>query len=200
MSVRTSRKDRNFFSVSNNTYEYYSGTDNPVSVPLLPKAPFFEPDQPETWDSCFKYTNGSHGHTFSGMRVSQGRENWGDFNDRAHDARFYGEFGLMGAEKGDQGLTVKGGCYGLRFGGTIYSNGRNADVVVGAWSDQCFDQSHDLDFSGLVRADGKPVTFILARCKRVKLPPGAKILRFKSLGYSIYWWAKLAAVKLGLFG
>ena len=192
-TVRTSKKDRNFFSLDAQNAVWYAGTDEwryepgPIPTELVP-------ENPQLWDAIFKTSNRSGTH-LKGLRVAQGRENCLDQNNFTRDCSFQGDFGVGGGE-GDNVITTKGGSQRLTYSGTIWSQGRNAAVVIGAWSDQNYDISTDLDYSGLSRADGQPVTFILSRCTRVKLPPNAKVLRLKSLGYSAYWWLKFAAVKL----
>ena len=192
---RTSKADRNYLSISQNTYQLYAGTDHPESIETLP-SPLLILRDGEKWDSYLKVSN-SMGLSLEGQ-MPQGMENALDCNNRTRDSSIIAAFGMGGGE-GDNVITVKGGCKNLTVAGVIHSNGRVADVTAGAWSDQCYDRSTDLDFSGLTRADGKPVTFVLARCSRVKLPPRAKVLRLKSLGYEVYFWLKWAAVKVGLF-
>jgi hypothetical protein len=197
MSTRTSHADANYFSVSANTYQWFAGTPEARSDTQPPSDLTFRPDQPANWDAVLKICDETNGLRWYTVRAAQGRENALDLNNRVTDCLIKGEWGLDAAS-GDQVITVKGGCRGIRLWGEVYSTGRNADIVVGAWSDQCHDVSTDLDFSQLGRPDGRPLTVILARCKGVKLPPGARVLRLKSLGYSAYWWLKLAAVKLGV--
>ncbi len=200
--TRTSKADANYYSISANTYQWFAGTPQVKQDDAPIKQLILAPEKPQDWDAILKISDSTHDLYLppagTGLcQVAQGRENAVDVNNRVQNVVVNGEFGWGGGE-GDQVITVKGGSHDLRFWGIIYSAGRNADVVVGAWSDQSHDQSYALDFSGLVHVDDKPLTFILSRCHDVKLPPGAKVLRLKSWGYSIYWWAKFAAVKLGL--
>jgi hypothetical protein len=200
MSTRTSKADKNFFSLDAQNAVWFAGTDEwcyetgPIPTELMP-------ENPQDWDAILKTSNRSDTY-LKELRIAQGRENALDQNNRTRDCSFQGDFGVgsgpLRQPNPDQVITTKGGSHDIVYSGTIWSKGRNADVVVGAWSDQSHDISTDLDYSGLSRVDGQPVTFILSRCARVKLPPNAKVLRLKSLGYSIYWWAKFAAVKLHL--
>ena len=199
--MRTSKADRNLFSISANVVQLYAGTDHAVTLNPVPvgssidcakEAAFLDKG---LWDSSLKVCDGTEGVALINIDANQGNENVIDTNAGAHHCSFQGEFGRPG-QIGDQVITTKGGCHHLTFVGTIYSKGRNSDCVVGAWSDQSFACSTDLDYSQVKRADGQPVTFILARCKRVKLPSGAKVFRLKSIGYSLYNWAKLVLVKL----
>ncbi len=198
MAIRTSKSDRNWCSIAQNQIVYKAGTPF-VYAGEMPEDGRIEPPVSTEWDSALKVT-ASNGWRLVDLRVSQCLENVVDCNNKVLACSFVGEFGWLGQQRGDQVITVKGGCYNLAFSGVIFSRGRNADVVVGAWSDQCFDVSTNLDFSGLKRDDSSPVTFILARHKSVKLPPGARVLFWKSVGYRIAWWVKWCAVKAGLFG
>ncbi len=195
---RTSKADANYFSISNGTYQWYAGTDQ-AKPAEYPPAPFvLLPDSPQSWDAIAKVCDGTHGVHLNEVQIAQGRENSVDLNNGAYDISIVGDFGVDGSE-GDQCVTVKGGCHDVVIHGVIHSTGRSAAVVVGAWSDQCLDRSYNLDFSHLTHSGPGPLTFILARCYNVKLPEGAKILRWRSLGYSLYWYGKWAAVKLGFF-
>jgi hypothetical protein len=192
-TTRTSKADRNFFSLDATNAVWFAGTDEwRYETGAIPTK--LVPEKPHDWDAILKTSNRADTHLIS-LSVAQGRENALDQNNKTRYCSFRGDFGVGGGE-GDQVITTKGGCQHLTYSGTIWSKGRNADVVVGAWSDQSYDISTDLDYSDLSRADGQPVIFILSRCARVKLPPNAKVLRLKSLGYSAYWWLKFAAVKL----
>ena len=200
--VRTSRADHNFISCSEGIWQKYAGTD--VAEPCAPLQSHggrVDTATPGDWDAMLKVSH-TTGLTLTGLEVAQGRENSLDLNNRCSDISLEGDWGWgdSGVGTGDQVITVKGGCQRIAISGAVFSRGKNAAVVIGAWSDQSHDCSTDLDFTGLRSAHAdQPLTFILARCKRVKLPEGAKVLRWKSLGYSCYWWAKWCAVKVGLF-
>ncbi len=202
MNTRTSKADKNYYSISQNILQMFAGTELAMTVGQIPArldnvqtGLVLRDERP--WDSLLKLSN-SERLRFNDIAIGQGMENAVDCNDGARECVIDASFGAGGGT-GDQVITVKGGCERLVFSGTIHSTGRNADVVVGAWSDQSHEISRDLDYYNLRREDGEPVTFILARCKNVRLPRGAKVLRLKSMGYSLYWWAKFAAVKLGFF-
>ncbi len=198
--TRTSAADINRLSCSANVWGWDEGSDHATAAEPPPAIGLnLRPTGPTHYSSYLKLCDGTTCVHITGAVIEQGLENAMDLNARASDILVMAEFGSTGMT-GDQVITVKGGCSKITVAGTIYSKGRNADVVIGAWSDQCLDQSFDLDFSALKRADGQPVTFILARCHDVKLPDGADVLMLKSWGYSAYWWLKRAAVKLGLFG
>ena len=203
---RSSKADKNFFSLDAENAVWFAGTDEwryepgPIPTSLLP-------ENPQEWDAILKTSNRADTH-LSGLIVAQGRENALDQNNRTRNCSFKGEFGRHGGE-GDQVITTKGGSSFLKYSGTIWSIGKRATVVIGAWSDQCHDTSHHLDYSGLHNVAGAPVTFILSRVnspimaalgrpKDIVLPKGAKVLFWASIGDQCYWWLKFAAVKLRL--
>lgn len=212
--TRTSKADKNLYSVSNNGVQLYAGTDRAVNLTPLPVGSFVDCtyinllDKTESWDSLLKVCDGTVGLTFANIDARQGNENVIDCNARVRSCTFSGDFGQAG-EVGDQVITTKGGCFGLTYAGKVFSKGRIADVVVGTWSDQSHDPSGNLDYSGLTRADNSPVRFVFGRVnspwraiigksKDIKLPPGAKVLFWRSLAEIAYWWGKFAVVKMGL--
>lgn len=201
MSVRTSRADKNVLSWSGDTVMWYMGTIAPQPCSQVPAEVL--PDDPREWDSTLKVSgvgppiNG--GVWVSHIIAGQCRENVLDIN-HSNGVYIDGVFGRAG-ETGEQVVTIKGGSRNVRLRGVIQSNGTRATITLGQWSDQSTELSRDIDLSGLYRVDGEPITVIMARVDRssVKLPPKVKLLWWKSLAYTAYWWLKLAAVKAGLF-
>lgn len=211
MSTRTSKKDFNYLSLDADSVVWFAGTDEwryesgPIPTELIPESP-------RSWDAILKTSNRSDTY-LKGLRIAQGRENALDQNNRTRDCSFQGDFGVgsgpLQQPNPDQVITTKGGSSRITYSGTIWSKGRRADCVCGAWSDQSQETTHHIDYSGLSRADGQPVTFILSRVnspfmaalgkpKDILLPKNAKVLFWASIGDQIYWWAKFAAVKLHL--
>lgn len=197
MSTRTSRPDRNWLSFSGDTLMWYLGTDHPEPCARVPVEA--RPPNPLEWDSAVKVSGNTYPiHTT--IAIAQCRENALDINHSA-DVTVRGVFGHPG-EVGEQVITVKGGSHHITLAGAVESRGTNASIVLGQWSDQSTERSHHLDLGGLYSTTDEPLTVIMVRVdhKTVTLPAGAKVLRVKSLLWSAYWWAKLAAVKVGLFG
>ncbi len=204
MSTRTSRADVNRLSFSNGIWGLDEGSDHAQTL----GSDWIHPTQvndylnvldPTAYSSLLKLCDHSVGPDYSGtpLVIPQGCENAVDMNNAAHAIRVKADYGKPGQE-GDQVITVKGGCSGIWLMGTIYSRGRNADYVQDAWSDQSSQLCTDIDLSGLSRADGKPVSMILGRfgSKVAKYPASYRVLFWKSLGYRLYWVAKLAYVKV----
>ncbi len=192
--LRTSRADKNFLSYNGDTLVYFLGTDHPEVCPRFPVS--VVPALPSEWDSALKVSNNTFPIYVPQATIAQCNENALDIN-RGHTVNITATFGRAG-EIGDQVITVKGGSTNITLSGLVVSNGTNGMVVIGNWSDQSSDPSRDIDLSGLYRIDGKPITVILARVKRdtVKLPPKARVLWVKSVGYVVYWWLKRAYVGL----
>lgn len=195
MATRTSKADQNFFSIAENKCELYSGTDHPVPA-TIPNPPYFIPSD-EGWDAVLKicdYTSDIH---LDGVVVSQGFENAVDFNNRVQFVTLQNVVFGVNKATGDQVITIKGGCSNIGLMGRIFSHGRKADIVLGEWSDQSHDPVHDLDLSGIVRDDGKPVTVILSRTgDNIKLPFTHKVLVVRSILEVVYYWAKFIWVKI----
>jgi len=194
-SIRTSRADKNYLSWSGDTLMLYLGTDHPEPCDRVPSEVY--PEDPSQWDSSLKVSGNTYGVNVVGISAAQCRENVLDINHSKGVTFVRARLGRTG-EVGEQVITIKGGSSDVLIHGTIYSRGTNADVVLGQWADQSTARSHTIDLSGLARDDGEPVTVIMVRVDRrtVKLPPKAKVLWLKSLGYSAYWWAKRAWVAL----
>ncbi len=200
MSARTSRADLNYLSCSKGVWQAYAGTDHAEAAAPLPSyGGVVRPMVPSEWDAVLKIADGTSGLNLTGLEVAQGRENSIDCNSLVHDCSFEGDFGVDGGE-GQQVITTKGGCYRVRYAGVVHSSGNIADVVCAAWSDQSHALTTDIDYSGLTHVSGRPLTFVLSRCRRVKLPPRALVLWPKSVGYELYWYGKFAAVKLHIIG
>ncbi len=206
MTPRTSAAEVNRLSCSNGVWGLDEGSDHAQIL----GSDWIHPNQINdylnvadraAYSSLLKLCDHSVGPDYSGtpLIIPQGRENAVDMNNVAWAIRIKAEFGRPGQE-GDQVITVKGGCSGIWLMGTIYSRGRNADYVQDAWSDQSAALCSEIDLSGLVRADGQPVTIILGRfgSKVAAYPASYRVLFWKSLGYSLYHVGKSAAVKLGL--
>lgn len=200
---RTSRADRNYLSCAQGSWTLFAGTPDVEPCDPLPDGGIVDTASPQEWDSLLKVTR-TTGLKLERLEVAQGRENSLDINNLSRSVNLDGDWGWSDSSgtgmEGDQVITVKGGSSHITISGGVFSRGRNATVVVGQWSDQSTAPCTDLDFSGLrpVRED-EPLTFILVRAKRVKLPPGAKVLRWKSALFTAYVYAKMAAVKLGFF-
>lgn len=205
---RTSKADFNHLSITPEGATLFAGSDHAIPTEMPPpQGAIIQPPTPSQYSAILKLSRVDT-LQLDGIKISQGQENALDCNSRCTRVSIEGEFGQTG-EVGDQVITVKGGCTLMRISGVIHSRGRRADVCTGVWSDQSKEVSANLDCSGLSRADGAPVTFILSRVnspimaalgrpKDILLPKGAKVLFWASIGDQCYWWLKLAAVKLHL--
>lgn len=207
--MRTSKADRNHLSISQFGAAIDAGTPQIRTIVIPEDDAQIMPPDPLNYDSILKLSGASI--SLRAINVGQGLENSIDCNNESHNCEITGHFGVGSRGfRGDQVITVKGGCQHMRLAGVLWSRGRKASVVVGAWADQSLKTSGDLDFSGLSHSDYGAVTFVFGRVnswwsaalgkpKDIQLPPGAKVLFWRSLGEICYWWAKRAAVKLGVF-
>lgn len=207
-TLRTAEKDQNYLSLNENSIVWFAGTPEeheepgPLAQPLE-----LLPENPKSWDSILK-CSGRNSERLTGVIVAQGKENSLDINNESYNLDFAGSWGYVGNE-GEQVITIKGGSRNIRLSGPVYSRGTNCDIEIGCWSDQSFDASCDIDLWRLYSGRGQKLTVKIARVKdfwktwlgmktSIQLPEDAKILRIKSLGEYIYWWAKFAMVKIGL--
>ena len=190
-SIRTSRAEKNYFSISENIAEWFAGTEGVKPHDgAIPSA--LVPIVPSDWDAILKVSK-STGLYFNDLVVSQGRENVIDCNNGASFCSFAGDFGRKDDSSGDQVITVKGGSNNLTFIGSIHSpKPSRADIVIGAWADQSYEKSYNLDFSGVSRSNGEPVTVIVSWAHRdtIKLPSNCKELKLQSFLYTVYWYLK----------
>ena len=210
--IRTSERDQNYLSFNRDSIVWFAGTDeereetDPIPQPLN-----LLPEKPKKWDSILKFSNRKDTRLLD-IWVDQGKENAVDINNESSGLILQGNFGTKQSE-GEQVITIKGGSHNITMFGKVHSQGTDADLEVGCWSDESYDVSHNLNLSGLSRDsdDYRPITVVFGRVnnpimaalgkpKDIQLPKGAKVLFWASIGEIIYWHLKYAAVKLGLIG
>lgn len=206
MSTRTSAADINYLSVANGIWGLNEGSYYAQTLDAQPSPLNLMPADPQSYSAILKVCDGAHDLTLpaSGqgyIDIAQGMENAVDLNNACENITISAYFG-WGKGTGDQVITLKGGCKNVKLQGVIYSTGREADIVIDAWSDQSSALVTGTDLSCLTRFDTQPIEIILGRfgSKIDHYPYAYKVLFWKSLGYRIYWLAKWAALKLGLFG
>lgn len=192
-TIRTSKRDVNYLSLNKDSVTWFAGSEDekPGEIPYPTE---LVPPNPEKFDSILK-CSGRENTTLTNVKVSCGRENSLDINNETNNCSFWGEWALTGPTP-DQIFTIKGGSRNIEVGGTVYGEGKNADIVLGQWADQSYEKTKNIDLSHLRHVTGRPLTVILSHCdwKSIKLPPNAKVLKFKSYCYLAYWWVKYAYV------
>ena len=183
---RTSKRDKNYLSIAANEFSF------PVD---LSSSLELKPENPQDWDSIFKFAKKSCNFIFRGFKAPQGKENVVDCNGGISNIEIEGKFGEVG-QTGDQVITAKGGSEDLIFRGEILSRGKFCDVFLGSWSDENYDVTRNIDVSCLYRANEK-FSIVVGRAEIPRYDKKyAKVLFWKSLGAKIYWWAKFFYVKL----
>lgn len=210
--LRTAEQDVNYLSLNRTSIVLYAGTPDETEVHVVADSDIpvdLVPPDVKHWDSILKCSD-RHDTTLTGLRVAQGKENSLDINRGSSGLTFSGDWGVVG-NTGEQVMTIKGGSFTIHLSGTVYSSGTDCDLEIGCWSDQSMEVVHDLDLSGLKHVVGRPLTVVLGRVRQpwkawigkapddIRLPAGAKVLVWGSIQEQLYWWAKRAAVKLGLF-
>ncbi len=190
MLIQTSRRDNNYFSLSNNITNLTGIAEVPWPDPLV-----FEPVDFQNYDAILKICDHSSHINLSDLKVAQGKEAAVDINNKVSDVSLQGEFGTIGTT-GNQVITVKGGSHDIKISGIINSRGTVNEVTMGRWADQSYDITYNVDLSELRRTDGDKIRVIIGRATKPNLGPNCRILFWLSLGEKIYWWAKFILVKL----
>jgi hypothetical protein len=198
MSQRTSRRDNNYFSI-------YGGITNRDGVAGVdfPRPPVFAPMEPEKYDSILKLsaTTGADlkaaNIELSNIWALQGREAAMDVNNCAASETKLVVDGVFGhftreSSQGRAVIVVKGGST-VEVRGVVRSRGRLADVIVGDWSDENYDESHAR--LELIHEDGGPVRVAYGRATKPVMSSNCKVLFWLSIGLKLYWWAKYALIK-----
>lgn len=207
--MRTSKADKNYLSLNSQSVVWFAGTpEEREETAPLPQPLTLTPENPTAWDSILKLS-GRQKTQMAGLAIGQGMENALDVNSSSAFIDLEGDWGVD-VGYGDQVFTIKGGSHDIKLSGIVFSSGKKAVCTLGCWSDQSTEPVYNIDLSQLVMISGQPFTVIFGRVKNplaalfgrsdhIKLPLGAKILFWRSIGEILYWWGKRAAVKLGLF-
>lgn len=198
MNPRTSRRDRNYFSI----HDGITNCDGVVGT-ALPRPMVFAPLEPEKYDAILKLsaTTGDDlkaaGIELNNIWALQGRESAVDINGcSASGTNFVvdGVFGhaTRGIPPGRAVIIIKGGS-AVEVRGIVRSRGRLADVIIGDWSDESYEKSAaKLE---LFHEDGAPVRVAYGRAFKPTMSPNCKVLFWLSIGLKLYWWSKYALVK-----
>jgi hypothetical protein len=194
----------NFFSVTPGGSGIGSGGPNPMPLPAgtWPKEQIFDPSfaytdltvapnptSPASYDSILKIADGA-AVSAENIEVAQGHEDALNIQNQSGPVSLRGNFGY-GRAPGLRIIAIKGGCHDIVLQGTIYQRGTRTDVEIGDWSDQSIAPSVNIDASGLIAFDGKPVRVVIARGRKVKLGANKRdwLLSLETLAY---WWFKRA--------
>ena len=210
LCIRTATKDVNHLSLNSDSIVWDAGSDKERQHEgSLPFPLHLLPEQPKDYDAILKLS-GRKETVLCGLKVAQGKECAVDLNNTTRDCTLEGRFGVTGNE-GEQVIKVKGGSHHIGFKGWVESRGRDCDLVLGEWSDQSTEPVHHIDLTMLRRKDGTPLTVVLGRVNNplrfilkgqsddIGLPPGARILKWRSLQELTYWWLKRAYVAIWYF-
>jgi hypothetical protein len=93
---------------------------------------------------------------------------------------------------GKYGFTIKGGSdHNNFFNITFRGHGRDVDIEIGNWHSFNFDRSKHNFFNRVKAVDGRPVTYCYRLgCKPTFFASDVKHLWWRSIGLTVYWWAK----------
>lgn len=197
----------NAVSISSGIVSFGAGGVNPQWIPILPSPLIIDPAalfiplpsgysvNPATYDAILKVSDNTSNLTLTGVSVAQGYQDSLNLNNHASSNHIVGDFAMSGPA-GLRVITIKGGSSNNVIAGVIHQAGTSETVKLGDWSDQSYDLSTNNDLSGLVMADGSPVTVAVGRATSTKLPANCKVLWVTSIELKLYWWVKWLARKI----
>ncbi len=175
-----SSPDRNFKS-------YYPESGDVSDQKLFPSGP----DWPAgSWSDTVHFSRCA-AQKFVRFEIGGGKEDCIDLNNNCN-ANLFSDFKLW-AVTSSQAITLKGGSCDNEFEDlVIVYHGKNVDIEIGNWSDQGYGDNTRNVFYRVKSEDGKPVTY----CYRLGSKPrfidsNVKHLWWRSIGITIYWYAKL---------
>ena len=189
--------DINYFSISQNTFTVDAGSEHSHQTDRLPPNNVFIPLKASVYTDILKFSNQQH-FAVENCKVSQGKEDSVDINNKCKDILLTGEFGIGGG--GSQVITVKGGSSDIYIIGTSHGN----KIEIGNWSDQTYDISQHISLN-LVSTNGKKIQVSIGRATNVTLLGDCKKNYFGSMKIKMYWWLKwfvrkLSGIKVGQSG
>lgn len=187
----TSNPDYNYFSISNNI----TNCTGSVGV-LIPKSPVFKPDNPKQFASIVKICDKTSNLILNNFSANQGNEGVIDIANGTNNIIINGVFGELG-QNGDRVISEKGGCNNTMISGIVKSRGKNYDVIRGSWCDQNYNKATNATYN-LIHADGNPVRLVNGWSDKANISSGSniKVLFWWSLGFKIYYIAKMLLVKV----
>lgn len=174
--------DFNYFSIDANGYTIDAGGPNPQTVTELPADNIFMPADASQYSDILKFS-GRQMFSLTNAKVSQGREDCVDINNKCANITVQGMFAVDGS--GKQVLTIKGESRDIFISGVIVKPGSKTDVEIGNWSDQSKKKSTNIHVD-LRRADGKPVRVVIGHADNVHLGPNCKKDAWKSFLLTVY--------------
>jgi len=160
-----------------------------VGVELRPADPTQWNDTMKVW-KCF-------GCVFDRFDILGAREDCIDVGQKTNNCVFSDS---LVEPTGQYVVTCKGESNNNLFTGLILRrHGRDVDFEFGNWHSYAFGLSTGNTIHACRAEDGKPVTYCYRwGCKPTIVETPAKHLWWRSIGLTVYWWAKyIWHVKLG---
>lgn len=151
------------------------------------------PDQPTYNDTMkvFKCTSS----TFKDFYVVGSKE---DVLDLGRESCANLLIGFSVKPMGKYVVTCKGGSHYNSFTNWLLeAHGKWVDFEFGNWHSLNFDTSRDNVLTNVRALDGKPVTYCYRwGCRPLFIDTPAKHLWWRSIGLTVYWWAKYVAHRI----
>lgn len=151
---------------------------------------------PGSWSDTAHFSDCKF-QNFRDFQIVGGNEDSVDLNNKCVGNSFE-QFALTSG--GKYNITLKGGSHNNLFSGLlIKKHGSQVDIEIGNWSDQSDASNAFNSFWGVQSEDGKPVTYAYRYGSKPTFHySNVKHLWWRSIGITIYWWAKLAARNIKL--
>lgn len=186
MSAST-RIDVNYLSIGADGCAIDAGSPNVVNIPFPTDFDLSKIDGSK-YASVLKISGRFVGE-ISNAIAPQGKECAVDINTLAV-VTLQGQFGSSDSS-GDQIFSVKGGAKAI-IKGVLYGAGNRmkADVLVDNWADLIYDGS-TVDLTEASHVLGRKINVVKRYgASKVILGKNAKVDVIRSIGLTIYWWAK----------
>lgn len=144
---------------------------------------------PRMYDDTMKVWKCNH-CTFHTGHILGGRE---DCIDIGRESSFNVFRGLLLYSNGQYCCTIKGGShYNIFENVEVVVHGNDVDFEFGNWHSYNFEPSRGNALVNVRATDGRPVTYCyrLFGCRPQIINSHVKHLWWRSLGLTLYWWAK----------
>jgi len=167
--------DKNFKS-----YEAFKG--------VLFRGVELRPAVPSDWNDTMK-VHRCEGSVFDRFDVLGGREDCLDVGRETNDCLFQD---FVVEPTGQYLVTCKGDSNRNVFlNWLVVRHGKDVDFEFGNWHSYNFEPSRDNVIKGCRTVDGSPITYCYRwGCKPSIIDTNAKHLWWRSIGLTVYWWAK----------
>lgn len=146
------------------------------------------PADPKAWNDTMKVWRCNE-CTFDRFGILGAKEDCIDVGQQTSNCNF---IDTLVEPTGQYVVTCKGGSNNNVFYGLILrGHGRDVDFEFGNWHSYNFERSAGNVIDGCRTTDGSPITYCYRwGCRPTVVDTKAKHLWWRSIGLTVYWWAK----------